>query len=281
MQNNLTHGKVILTGEHAVVYGKLALAASIGLVVTARVMSEVRESDQSVIVEKAIEVVGGEKGLKVEVDSDIPNGAGLGSSAAVAAAVILAVREYLGTPVKSKKELFNLVMECEKVAHGNPSGIDAAVVVYGGLIAFTKGSPIEKLSIEKPLELLLVDTGKPVESTKEMVELVAQVGNKDELIGQIGQLSLEMKKELVSGNEIDELLNHNGIMLERLGVVGEGARQLSDELRKIGASVKITGAGGVKEGSGILLVRHRNLNVVRKYLDIRQLMYYSTKIGGR
>lgn len=277
----MVSGKIILSGEHAVVYGQLALAASINLGVIARVVGEDAEVGKNEIVTRAIEVAGGDSNIGIEIESEIPVGAGLGSSAAVAAAVILAVREYLGTPVKSKKELFNLVMECEKMAHGNPSGIDAAVVVYGGLIAFTKGSPIEKLSIEKPLELLLVDTGKPVESTKEMVELVAQVGNKDELIGQIGLLSLEMKKELVSGNEIDELLNHNGIMLERLGVVGESARQLSDELRKIGASVKITGAGGVKVGSGILLVRHRNLNVVRKYLDIKQLVYYSTKIGGR
>lgn len=276
----MVSGKIILSGEHAVVYGQLALASSINLGVVARVVGEDTEVGKNEIVIRAIEVAGGDSKMGIGIESEIPVGAGLGSSAAVAAAVILAVREYLGTPVKSKKELFNLVMECERVAHGNPSGIDATVVVYGGLIAFTKGSPIEKLSIEKPLELLLVDTGKPVESTKEMVELVAQVGNKDELIGQIGQLSLEMKKELVSGNEIDELLNHNGIMLERLGVVGESARQLSDELRKIGASVKVTGAGGVKEGSGILLVRHRDLNVVRKYLDIRQLMYYSTKIGG-
>lgn len=277
----MVNGKIILSGEHAVVYGQLALAASINLGVVARVVGEDTEVGKNEIVVRAIEVAGGDSNIGIEIESEIPVGAGLGSSAAVAAAVILAVRKYLGNLVKSKKELFNLVMECEKAAHGNPSGIDAAVVVYGGLIAFTKGSPIEKLSIEKPLELLLVDTGKPVESTKEMVELVAQVGNKDELIGQIGQLSLEMKKELVSGNEIDELLNHNGRMLERLGVVGESARQLSDELRKIGASVKVTGAGGVKAGSGILLVRHRDLNVVRKYLDIRQLMYYSTKIGGR
>ncbi len=226
-------------------------------------------------------MAGGGEGLRVEVESEIPVGAGIGSSAAVATAVIVTVREYLGSPIKSKKVLFNLVMECEKVAHGNPSGIDAAVVVYGGLIAFTKGSPIEKLTIRKPLELLLVDTGKPVESTKEMVELVSQVGNRDKIIELIGKLSIEVKDKLILGNDVDELLNKNGLLLEELGVVGMSGKQLSNELRKIGASVKVTGAGGVKEGSGMLLVRHNDLNVVRKYLDSRNISHYSTKIGGR
>ena len=281
MQNNLPHGKVILSGEHAVVYGKLALAASIGLGVTARIVSEGSEANQSVIVEKAIEVAGGDMGLRVGVESEIPVGAGLGSSAAVSAAVIVSVRNYLEQPITSKEELYDLVMECETVAHGNPSGIDAAVVVYGGLIAFTKGSPIEKLSIEKPLELLLVDTGKPIETTKEMVELVSQVGNRDKIIELIGKLSIEVKDKLVLGKDVGEMLNKNGLLLEELGVVGMIAKKLSDELRKIGASVKVTGAGGVKEGSGMLLVRHNDLNVVRKYLDSRNISHYSTKIGGR
>lgn len=277
----IINGKVILSGEHSVVYGKVALAASINLGVVAKVVGDGNSVDKNEIVIRAIEVAGGDSKLGVEIESEIPVGAGLGSSAAVASAVILSVREYLGSPIKSKKELFNLVMECEKVAHGKPSGIDAAVVVYGGLIAFTKGRPIEKLAIGKPLELLLVDTGKPVETTKEMVELVAKARNREDLIDQIGKLSLRVKNELVLGNDIDELLDNNGCLLEELGVVGERANELSNELRKLGASVKVTGAGGVKEGSGMLLVRHNDLNVVRKYLDRRKMSHYSTKIGGR
>jgi mevalonate kinase len=274
-------GKIIISGEHAAVYGKLALAASIGLGVTAKVLGEGGESNQSVVLTKAIEVAGGGKGLRVEVESEIPVGAGLGSSAAVAAAVITTVRDYLGKPVNSKEELFNLVMECEKVAHGNPSGIDAAVVVYGGLIAFTKGNPIEKLTIEKPVEILLVDTGKPAEATREMVELVAQEANNDRVIEQIGQLSLKVKKELTSGNSIDELLDQNGKLLEELGVVGVRAKQMSQELRELGASVKVTGAGGVKEGSGMLLVRHKDFEIVRTYLESKKIRYYPTKIGEK
>lgn len=277
----MTSGKIILSGEHAVVYGKVALAVSINLGVVAKVVSDGNRVDKNEIINRAIEVSGGDSNLGIEIDSEIPVGAGLGSSAAVATAVILTVREYLGSPIKNKKELFNLVMECEKVAHGKPSGIDAAVVVYGGLIAFTKGSPIEKLAIGKPLELLLVDAGKPVETTKEMVELVAKARNREDLIDQIGKLSLQVKNELVLGNDIDELLDNNGRLLEELGVVGERAKELSNELRKLGASVKVTGAGGVKEGSGMLLVRHNDLNVVRKYLDRRKMSHYSTKIGGR
>lgn len=277
----MTNGKIILSGEHSVVYGKLALAASIGLGVTAKVLGEGGEANQSVIVAKAIEVAGGGKGLRVGVESEIPVGAGLGSSAAVAAAVITTVRDYLGNPVNIKEEMFNLVMECEKVAHGNPSGIDAAVVVYGGCISYTKGRKIEKLDTNRPLELLLVDTGKPIESTREMVELVAKLPNKEALIDQIGQLSQKVKKELSKGEDVDDLLDKNGHLLEELGVVGEHAKQLSSELRKLGASVKVTGAGGVKEGSGMLLVRHKELEIVRSYLESKKIRYYPTKIGEK
>ena len=263
-------GKVILAGEHAVVYGKMALVASISLGVRVQVV-EREGTEKTDIVKKAIEVAGGDDKIQVKIDSNLPIGSGLGSSAAVAAAVIKAVRTYLKKPINND-ELFSLTMECEKIAHGNASGIDPACVVYGGLIAFRKGQPFERLKIVKPIKLLLVNSGKPAESTKEMVELVALNPDRLKIVGRIEELVEQV---------IADLLNMNGLLLERMGVVGKFAKKLSDELRTMGCSVKITGAGGVRSGSGIMIVMGPDLAKIKKLLDNRKINYFETVIGAK
>ncbi len=164
------------------------------------------------------------------------------------------------------------------MAHGNSSGIDPAVVVYGGLIAFTKGKPIERLKINRPIKLLLVNSGRPTESTKEMIELVARNPDKDMLIEKIGELTQKAKAKLEMGEDVAELLNENGLLLEQLGVVGKKARELSEVLRTIGAKVKISGAGGVASGSGMMMVVHPDLTQIKKLLDNKQISYFETEI---
>lgn len=271
------NGKVILFGEHAVVYGKMALVASISLGVRAQVVMN-GGVDKTEIVKKAIEVAGGSQNLQIKIESELPVGSGLGSSAAVSACVIKAVREYLGKPI-DQDELFQLTMECEKVAHGNPSGVDPASVVYGGLIAYTKGQPFERLVIKNPIKLLLVNTGKPRESTREMVELVAKNPDRENIIEEIGEIATLAKAEMVEGREIHQLINKNGILLEKLGVVGEKVKKLSHKLREMGASVKITGAGGVSGGSGMMIVLARNFAKFKELLDNSQIDYFETTIG--
>ena len=274
-----TPGKVILAGEHAVVYGKMALAASISLGVRVSVV-ESGGSEKNPIVDKAIEAAGGDKNILLKIESELPIGSGLGSSAAVAAATIKAVREYLGKPI-NEEELFKLTFECEKIAHGNASGLDPAAVVYGGLITYTKGQPFERLWIKKPIKLLLLNSGKPDESTKEMVELVAAKQTNIVVIDKIAELVKQIREALLSGREIAELLNQNGLLLEELGVVGARAIELSAQLRQMGASVKIAGAGGVKTGSGMMIVMQDDLTQIKKLLDNKKIDYFETVIGGK
>jgi len=276
-----TFGKIILAGEHAVVYGKMALAASISLGVRVRVVKR-GGSEKNHLIDKAIEVAGGDKSTQVEIVSELPVGSGLGSSAAVSAAIITAVRKYLDKPIE-KDELFNLTFECEKLAHGNASGIDPAAVVYGGLIAYIKGQPFERLKVERSIRLLLVNTGKPTESSKEIVEMVAKNPEKNQIIDNIGNLTKKVKVNLQgeSLKVLKDLLNENGLLLEKLGVVGEMAKKLSNKLRDMGASVKITGAGGVKTGSGMMVVMNPDLTQIKKLLDNQQISYFETEIGGK
>lgn len=260
------------------VYGELALSASVGLGVSAKVV-ENGGSEKNEVVERAIEVAGGKKDTRVLIESQMPIGSGMGSSAAVSAAVIRAVREGMSKPIISKEELYDLVMECEKVAHGNPSGIDAATVVYGGVIAFTKGKPIERLQIYNPIKAILINTGRPVESTKEMVELVSTKKNKDKVLREIGLITKKIRRKLVRGEKANELIDKNGLLLEDLGVVGELAKSLSAKLRGFGCSVKVSGAGGFKGGSGMLLVTAPDLAIIASKLDDMKIDYIKTELG--
>jgi len=287
----IVYGKVLLSGEHAVVYGEPAIASQINRGVSVQVEDGVNGLDlispikhNQELIEKAVELGGG-KGLnlKLTIESDLPIGSGLGSSAAVAAAVIKATSTYFHKTLKND-ELFNLTMECEKLSHGNPSGVDPAAVIYGGLIRFVKNKPIQHFKIPNSIELYLIQTGKPVETTKEMVEMVAdkvRLKNKyRKLISDIGRVTVGMKEALINGQDISALINENGILLEELGVVGIKAIELSQEIREIGGSVKVSGAGGVREGSGMLLVYHTDASVIQRFLDQKKLDYFKVIIGG-
>jgi mevalonate kinase len=271
-----TFGKVILAGEHAVVYGEMALVAQISLGVKVEVVVGKKETD--LLIRKAIDLAGGKDKVGVKITSEIPIGSGLGSSAAVAAAIIKQVRNYFRKPI-GEDELFEYTMECERIAHGNPSGIDPASVVYGGLITFVKGKPIEKLKIKNKLKLLLVNSGKPGETTREMVELVAQQRGKEKNIREIGKIAREIRDKLAKGEEIGQLINKNGYLLEKLGVVGKKAITLANKLREMGAAVKITGAGGVKTGSGMMMVIHPNLEKIGSVLRDEKIDYWPITIG--
>lgn len=286
-------GKVLISGEHSVVYGERALVA--GIDKGARVVLEedlslskpeiLAKHDGMGLVKKAVKVAGGGAlPLRIRIESDLPVGSGLGSSAALGAATIKAVKTYLGETI-TQQAWFDLTMEVERVAHGNPSGVDPAGVIYGGLVRFVKGKEITPLKTKKVISFLLVQTGKPKESTKEMV--VEVVGNQmrekekmtNTIIKNIGKVTRKLETAMRAGGEIRELINENGRLLEQLGVVGTKAKILADELRKMGAGVKIVGAGGIRKGSGMMLVYDSNLDLERSYLKQHNWNYMEVTIG--
>ena len=276
-------GKAIISGEHSVVYGKPALVSSIDLGVSVKVRKGTfvtPKEDKMGLIKRAIKVAGGDNNIDVEINSELLVGAGMGSSAAISVATIKSVREYLGRPI-GNDELFELAMECERIAHKNPSGVDPAAVIYGGLIKFVKGQGFERLVIKMPVNVLLFNSGLPAETTGEMVELVAEKECKDKIIQEIAKVTGKVKEILTTGGEIKEVINENGRLLEELGGVGERALKLSRALRIAGYGVKIAGAGGVKTGSGMMLVAGEDFAQAKKMLDNMQIDYFETVIGDR
>jgi hydroxymethylglutaryl-CoA reductase len=270
-------GKVVLFGEHAVVYGQPGITASIDVGLKVRVsydpdgprfllpqvkrVFDVEDNDLDFkrfgqAVEAALELYGLQREpLAIEVESGIVPGMGLGSSAAVSAALCLALRQYRGLPHERRwePELFEEVQELERIFHGNPSGLDAATVLSGGVLWFRNGPPREMLPIRMPHPAVgLVCIVEPGTRT---IELVRQVQHSrelnqqrvDGLLAEIGEVTIQAGSALGRGDlaQVGELMNRNHELLARLGVSTEKLDEAVELLREYGAlGAKLTGAGG-------------------------------------
>jgi len=169
-------GKVILLGEHAVVYGRPALAAGIGLGLEVEVAegkgpirceSEVVDERPARLVAEAATALGiAPRDLVVRVRSELPAGAGLGSSAALAVAVVRALARAAGRDV-ARDEMLALGRRLEGIFHGQSSGIDpAAAMSDGGLFRFTRGEPPHITALRAGREIpLVVGLGEETRST--------------------------------------------------------------------------------------------------------------------
>lgn len=202
------------------------------------------------------------KGLLIRVNTELPVGAGLGSSASMASSVIGAVWSVLGKNVKINK-LNEKTYLVEKILNGNPSGGDNSGVVCGGWINFRRiGKKLMAKNLHGPRldrGWWMVDGGIPEENTLELIALVIRQKKKHEnkfmqLIEQERKI-IDLTTNQVKRHQIDPfLLNESQLVLEEMGVIGERGKRLIRAIWKIGAAAKVSGAGGIKGGVGTILV---------------------------
>ncbi len=258
-------GKVILLGEHAVVYGVPALAVGIdrGAVARAAAHGEplLRLGEQTVGVAsdsdlgRAFAALLGELSappLAIEVDLELPAGCGLGASAAIAVAVARAVLETLHPDQQPDLDsTLRAAMAWERVFHGNPSGIDTAAAARGGCIQFSKAAGSESLVLPRALQLAIAVAGPPA-STREMVESVARIKDRRPTVFQKtldGILALVKNARLCleAGDlpGLGQLMNLNQMLLSGLYLSTESIERACELARSAGAlGAKLTGAGG-------------------------------------
>lgn len=292
--------KVHLLGEHSVVYGKPAILTTVDLRVTVTIkpmayidtiipMYETVKRVAEDVVKKYLHITTIPP-YQLNISSQIPLGSGLGSSAAVSAAYIAALLSFL--KINWDLNLVNrLTYETEKVFHGNPSGGDNSTVVFGGLIWFRKESP--DLKIIKPLEFtipsklakdfVLINTGKPNETTKQMVEIVAkQSARFKKIFDHQEQLVKDLLPVLQNGNEnqLIQIIRAGEKNLEAIGVVSLYVKSIIRKIEKAGGAAKICGAGGKTKGAGIVLAYHPNKLKLEKLAKSFNLPFFTANLGA-
>lgn len=287
-------GKVILLGEHAVVYGVPAIAA--GIERGAQAEAEARSSlvlelagheatpDDGSDLGRAFAALAAELGIggaRVRASSELPMGAGLGSSAAIAVAVARALVELDGGT--SEARVLAAATAWERVFHGNPSGIDTAAAASGGCIWYTRQGGPEPLRLGRPLVLAVAVAG-PAASTKTMVDAVARLRERrpevfDKTLAGIESLVKNARLALEAGDlpGLGRLLDLNQMLLSGLLVSTEEIEAACRIAREAGAlGAKLTGAGG---GGAVFALCDRAAEPVLEAWQAHGLACFSAHVG--
>lgn len=265
-----SHGKLILVGEHSVVYGKPAIALPFPILEAVAVVEKASEQMtiscdyysgplsevpkkmkgiEACITETLTFLNKQHDRLFIRIHSSIPFGRGLGSSAAIAIAIVKSLFEFYKHTLQPN-ELMSLVHIAETYAHGNPSGIDMVAASSEFPIWFQKGNKIETLRIKGPLCLVVADTGRFADTHK-AVERVKQVMKSNpvptlESLNQLGMITIDAKTALSQGDMkyLGGLLNQAHDELVSIGVSDDSINRMVEVARYSGAlGAKLTGGG--------------------------------------
>jgi mevalonate kinase len=265
MGKGVGHGKIIIFGEHFVVYGAPAIAGGIAnsSIVSVEPSSKSRIITKQTVVPElslaGIEAVLKSMGIKekydVHLDGDLPTYGGLGSSAAFCVGLVRALCDEKGMHMTNDQVNMHAYAG-EMAFHGNPSGIDNTMATHRGVVEFRRGktmaeSRFEFIDIKKPLDVVVSFSGK-YSPTPKMVERVKKFKEEDE--GEFAQLMDEYMKIYIEGRKtiekgkidiLGQLMNQNQSLLSELGVSDETNERINQIALKAGAlGSKVTGGGG-------------------------------------
>jgi len=292
--------KVILFGEHFVVYGEPSIVLAIDKRAYATVdwredklirissanlgfagyfeegnfkvekgeAKEVRVRFEAIklAVDKVMKICNHDSGLNVEINSTVPVSAGLGSSAAVIAAVTTATGSLLKAKL-SKEEIFRIVCETENLVHGTTSGVDPAISTFGGALLFQTDTGFKPLEVQAGIPLVVGETGVE-RSTRVQVEKVrSMMETYPNLFEHLQKAAREIVLRAIDAfkendlNTLGRLMDVNHALLTAVGVSDESLERLINASRRAGAlGAKLTGAGG--GGCMIALARNERLEEV-------------------
>lgn len=295
-------GKVILSGEHAVVYGAPALALAVDrhmrvyyeadrlprlswhaqerthvlgldkfsalrhrldshferylrgeLSITEILRKPAELAFYAVDMARMLSGLGSIPRGRIRIDSDIPIGAGMGSSAALIAALL----KLFGN-ARNNDELVHQIHHCERLQHGRGSLIDAAAVCNGGLVELHDGqvNPLPLDAGGLGAGWFWVFTGTPAASTGACVERVRQGFAQSSIWEEFTGLTREIRQALALGAELTELIRQNHRLLTRIGVVPAPLVRFAEQVEQRGGAAKVSGAGSVSgDNGGLMLVR--------------------------
>jgi mevalonate kinase len=297
-------GKVILFGEHFVVYGVKAILCSINkrVTVTAEKIKEDKILVKSNIGNLELEankniseinsplkpfyylankiIQNKNTGIIITVESEIPLGVGLGSSSACCVAGAAAISRLFSNTTKD--EILELAIEAEKTIFQNTSGADCTVCTFGGIMEYDKENGFSKINSEPDFHLVIANSNIE-HSTEVIVKDVKSFKENNE--DEFSKLCKEETKliedvlELLKENKIKELgekVNQNQKYLETIGISNQKIREMIQIGIKSSYGVKITGAGG--GGCVFALTDDTNLNKTINQFREKDYECFSVKI---
>lgn len=279
-----SHSKIILIGEHSVVYGYPAIAIPLKKIEIECAIEEAKsnffydETDTlSVAIFTALKYLKKENvKIKYKITSQIPQKRGMGSSAAVSIAAIRAIFNYFRENLEDEL-LEKLVNTAEIVAHKTPSGLDAKTCLSDKAIRFVKNKGFSYIDLNLDAYLVIADTGI-YGNTGEAIQNVKNLGSKAELsLKKLGRLTDEMTRILTGNIENKE----EKIRREKISKIGEIMTAANTELGKLNITIEKTelfvktaienGAAGAKiSGGGLggcVIALAENLEIMEKVKD--------------
>ena len=244
------HGKLILCGEHAVVYGHPAIAFAVDR--CTRVTATPHNGAMEVLCEfdnpglrHAAEQMFGERGWRVQIETDVPLGRGMGSSAALAVALAEA-RAQATQGDTSPEALMDAAMPIERHFHGNPSGLDVTVALHRKPMRFLRGPPMSWTPLSPcPWPLVVLDSQIQGHTRALVDHVAAQRPKVNPILNEIGQLVDEVASVLHDPLQVGPLVSENHRLLQALGVSTPELDHLVDlSVRQGALGAKLAGAGG-------------------------------------
>ena len=275
-------GKIILFGEHAVVYGRPALAvpvtqvhADVDVQASSRpgIWIEAPEGDLHAelntlpsdhpvasVIHNFLFLwrVSPFPNLDIRIDSTIPVASGLGSGAAVTVALTRALASHLEHSI-TDEEVNAFAYEIEKLHHGTPSGIDNTVITYASPVYFIKGKPIETFRVGKPFTIVIGDTGihAPTKESVGDVRKLWEVNGPqwENVFDRVGEIARTAREVIEKGDtdKMGQLMDQNHALLQEMTVSSRELDTLVAAARQAGAlGAKMSGGG--RGGNMIALV---------------------------
>lgn len=194
------------------------------------------------------------QGIKIHVQSGIPMGCGMGSSAATVLSIVHAIAHHLRMDVPTES-LYKLGLEAENMQHGYSSGLDLRVSMHGGCVLMQNGET--HLRTVPVMPMYLVNTGTPLTTTGECVTYAAGYFKTSTIANDFAAVTIAMDQALQHQNktEVMHAIRANHRLLTHIGVVPALVQEFVRDVENLEGSAKICGAGAVAgDKAGVVLV---------------------------
>lgn len=208
--------------------------------------------------------------VHIQIESDIPIGCGMGSSAATILCVLKALAMHLKLDM-NQHQLFELALAAENMQHGASSGLDLQVALHGGCIYMNGNEPVKRsVPPFSKFPLYVINTGKPLTSTGQCVAHAAQHFKSNQLIEEFKQVTNAMDAALQQQvwSDLLSAMRHNHQLLVRIGVVPHKIQQMIAQIEHVGGAAKICGAGAIAgENGGAVFIAHLDQAVLEQVME--------------